>query len=342
MPVSVQDLEAVFDGLVGDILGHFKQYNIPDSVCKQLKKCLYHNTLGGKYTRSMSVIDTCSILLGGKLSSSQFQQAATLGWAIELLQASLLVNDDIMDGGKTRRGRTCWYLMPHVGMSAVNDACILESALYVLLKKHFGAHKNYVALVELFQETALQTQLGQACDTVVAPATVGLDEFTMERFLFIATFKTAYYSFYIPVAAALLLCDVATQRNLQMTKDVSIPLGEYYQVQNDYLDCYADPTVLGKIGTDIQEGKCTWLIVQALGKCSPEQRKVLEENYGRDGHENEVKKVYEDLQLAKLYWEYDERRAREIGDLIAGIDERSGLKKEIFGEFLSKVYKIGK
>lgn len=38
MPVSVQDLEAVFDGLVGDILGHFKQYNIPDSVCKQLKK----------------------------------------------------------------------------------------------------------------------------------------------------------------------------------------------------------------------------------------------------------------------------------------------------------------
>lgn len=281
------------------------------------------------------------MLLGGKLSEEQFRQAATLGWAIELLQAFLVVNDDIMDGGKTRRGRTCWYLMPHVGMSAVNDACILESAVYILLKKHFGTHKNYVQLVELFHEVALQTELGQACDTVTAPA-VGLDEFTMDRFVFIATFKTAFYSFYIAIAAALIFCDVATERNLQTTRDISIPMGEYYQVQNDYLDCYADPTVLGKIGTDIQEGKCTWLIVQALGKCSPEQRKVLEEHYGRDGQEQEVKKVYEDLQLAKLYWAYDERRSREIGNLIAGVDESGGLKKEVFGEFLSKVYKIGK
>lgn len=38
MSVSIEDLEAVFDGLVEDILEHFKQYQIPESVCKQLKK----------------------------------------------------------------------------------------------------------------------------------------------------------------------------------------------------------------------------------------------------------------------------------------------------------------
>ena len=46
--------------------------------------------------------------------------------------------------------------------------------------------------------------------------------------------------------------------------------------QDDFLDCYGDPEVIGKIGTDIQENKCSWLVIQALKKATPAQRKVLE------------------------------------------------------------------
>jgi geranylgeranyl pyrophosphate synthase len=38
------------------------------------------------------------------------ETAVALGWCIELLQASFLVADDIMDNSKTRRGQPCWYL----------------------------------------------------------------------------------------------------------------------------------------------------------------------------------------------------------------------------------------
>lgn len=58
----------------------------------------------------------------------------------------MLVLDDIMDASSTRRGRPCWYLVPDVGMIAVNDAPMLESAIYLLLKKHFRDHPAYVSL----------------------------------------------------------------------------------------------------------------------------------------------------------------------------------------------------
>ncbi len=58
-------------------------------------------------------------------------------------------------------------------------------------------------------------------------------------------------------------------------------MGEYFQVQDDYLDCYGDPAFIGKIGTDIQDNKCSWLVNTALNIATPEQRAILEANYAK-------------------------------------------------------------
>ncbi|KAI5365267.1 Putative polyprenyl synthetase, isoprenoid synthase domain superfamily [Septoria linicola] len=345
MPATLKEFESVFPKLVEDLKEECQQYKLPEQALTWFEKSLYHNTLGGKCNRGLSVIDTTQLLLGRKLTDDEFFRTALLGWFIELLQAFFLVSDDIMDSSKTRRGNPCWYLMPNVGMIAINDAFMLESSIYLLLKKYFKKEKYYVDVIELFHDVTFQTELGQTCDLLTAPEDhVDLDNFSLEKYTFIVIYKTAYYSFYLPVALALHFAGFATEKNLKTAEDILIPMGEYFQVQDDYLDNFADPATLGKIGTDIQDNKCSWLVNQALKKATPEQRKVLEENYGQKDVKKEaaVKELFNELELESVYQKYEEERVADIRQKIQAIDESEGLKKEVFDEFLRKIYKRSK
>lgn len=92
----------------------------------------------------------------------------------------------------------------------------------------------------------------------------------------IVKYKTAFYSFYLPVAMAMLMAGVKDEQSYRNAQDILLEMGIFFQVQDDYLDCYGDPAVIGKIGTDIQDNKCGWLVVQALKLATPEQRQLLE------------------------------------------------------------------
>ena len=306
---------------------------------------LHYNTLGGKYNRGLYVPESALHLLGRPLTTEEYTETATLGWLNEMLQAVFLVSDDIMDSSFTRRGQPCWFRRPKVGMIAINDALMLESSIYLLLKKNFRNHPRYIDMVELFHETAMQTELGQTCDLLTAPEdVVDLSKFTPEKHRFIVIYKTAYYSFYLPVALALLYLDKASPENLKQTHDILIPIGEYFQVQDDYLDCFGSPEMIGKIGTDIMDNKCSWLINQALARANPEQRSVLDESYGRkDGKmEKRVKEIFDVLKLEDVYEEYQEKTVGEIRARIQNLDESGGLKKELFEAVLAKIYKRSK
>jgi farnesyl diphosphate synthase len=289
----------------------------------------------------MSVVDTILILQSKDLdvSSEDFLKSALLGWMVELLQASFLVSDDMADVSESRRGAPCWYQVPGVGLTAINDAFMLKDSIYLLLRRHFRARKNYIELLELFQEVTFQTECGQLCDLLTVPGGVDLSNFNMDKFNFIITYKTAYYSFYLPVALAMHYLDLATPKNLRIAHDILIPMGKYFQVQDDYLDAFGDPEILGKVGTDIQNNKCSWLVNQALQRVNHEQRVILEENYGRKYIDNEikVKSLYHELKLPELYRQWEESCLRVLIAKIEAVDETEGLKKEVFMVFLDKI-----
>lgn len=338
----------VFEDLVEELKQILVSYNMPQEAIEWFVRSLNYNTPGGKLNRGLSVVDTFAILnntTSDKLNDTEYKKVALLGWAIELLQAYFLVADDMMDQSKTRRGQPCWYLVEGVNNIAINDSFMLEGAIYILLKKHFRQDPYYVDLLDLFHEVTFQTELGQLLDLITADEEiVDLDKFSLEKHSFIVIFKTAYYSFYLPVALAMYMSGINDEKDLKQVKDILIPLGEYFQIQDDYLDCFGTPEQIGKIGTDIKDNKCSWVINQALLIATPEQRQLLDNNYGKkdDESEQKCKDLFKQLGIEKIYHDYEESIVAKLRKQIDQIDESRGLKKDVLTAFLGKVYKRSK
>jgi farnesyl diphosphate synthase len=213
-----------------------------------------------------------------------------------------------------------------VGNVAINDSFFLIFAVNRVIRKYLHDHEMYPKFFELFDEVrainhndnlksaknnfqfskvSMQTSIGQALDLEIGnhdPNAELFDfgKFSHETYATIVKWKTAFYSFVLPVASALYLVTfIQNLINLKKNKKKSInisqlkakiddtrvhakcreillQMGHFFQVQDDYLDCYGDPKVTGKIGTDIEEGKCSWLVTQALSRCSAEQRDTLQ------------------------------------------------------------------
>ncbi len=60
------------------------------------------------------------------------------------------MSDNVVDGIEFRRDQPSWHTRDNVGLTALNDAILLETCVYTLLKMHFGDKPYYKDLVEEF------------------------------------------------------------------------------------------------------------------------------------------------------------------------------------------------
>ncbi|KAG5271721.1 hypothetical protein AALO_G00183280 [Alosa alosa] len=341
---DAQLFERQFKELVSELTEDDMTDPVLTDALNRLREVLLYNAPGGKRNRGLSVIGSLRELVPpAKLTADDVQRAVLVGWCIELLQAFFLVADDIMDASLTRRGQPCWYKRDGIGLDAINDAFLLEGAIYRILRRHCRRQPYYVHLLELFTETSFQTELGQTLDLMTAPPhKVDLNRFSMERYKAIVKYKTAFYSFYLPVAAAMYMAGIENEVEHNNAKHILLEMGEFFQIQDDYLDCYGDPAVTGKIGTDIQDNKCSWLVVTALGIMTPEQRKELEVCYGRSDAVSveRVKALYDTLEMPMQYHEYEEQSYQRLLKLIEC--HAQNLPHAVFLNFAKKIYKRNK
>jgi farnesyl diphosphate synthase len=323
-----------------------QEHELQSEALDWITDMMDYNVPGGKLNRGTTVLSVQSTLAAkssGPLSARDICRAAVLGWTIEFLQAFFLVADDVMDDSQTRRGQPCWYKQPHVKMIAINDSFLLESFVFTILRKHFGQESYYLSLVELFLTVIQKTEVGQLLDLTSQPMDqpADLSRFTLERYRQIVKYKTAYYTFYLPIAMGMITSGVTSAEAFLTAERICCAMGEYFQIQDDYLDCYGKPEVIGKVGTDIQDNKCSWLVVQALNRATPEQRQILVDNYGcwDDVKVQRVKDLYADLKLEEVFRKYEEDSYAEIQ---RELDALTIVPRDVFDILLRKIYKRSK
>uniref|UniRef100_A0A2K5NTC2 (2E,6E)-farnesyl diphosphate synthase n=1 Tax=Cercocebus atys TaxID=9531 RepID=A0A2K5NTC2_CERAT len=176
-----------------------------------------------------------------------------------------------------RWGQICWLQKPGVGLDAISDA--MEACIYCLLKLCCREQPCYLNLIQLFLQCFYQTEIGQTLDLITAPhGNADLGRFSEKRCKSSVKYKAAFYSFCLPVAAAMYMTGIDGEKEHTNAKKILLEMGE--------------GDVTGKVGTDKQDNKCSWLVVQCL------QRQILKENYGQ----KEAEKVAPEPDLPAVFF----------------------------------------
>lgn len=319
-------------------------YELPEKEVMWITRSLNYNTLGGKMNRGLITVEAGRELMlhqGRTPTSHDLHRFAVLGWAVEFLQACMLMADDMVDGSLTRRGEPCWYKLEDVGLLATNDFLMTEMMVYKIIRRHFGQDSYYPWIIDLFLETTFQTECGQLLDSICANCE--LSELTKSRWTLVVKYKTAFYSFYLPVALAMLAAGVRDKAAFEKAREVLMVMGIFFQAQDDFLDAFAPPEVLGKVGTDIADKKCSWLFAHAYHEVGDDNAKqLLDQFYGKcevgSDEEGRIKDLYLQLGLKDLFEKYEMKVKEQVQGYRDDV-ERVGLPWSVFEIFFAKIFK---
>jgi len=240
---------------------HIQNLSIPDTPPELYDPVRYILSLGGKRIRPALVILSCD-LFDGEVASALIPAVA-----IEVFHNFTLLHDDIMDRSELRRGKPTVHVQYNENV-AILSGDVMSILASRLMNQAPGVVLNVVH--EVFTLTAMQVCEGQQMDMNFEE----LLSVTEEEYLTMIKLKTA-----VLIAASLKIGAIlggSSQRDAEDLYEFGKNLGIAFQLQDDLLDSYGDPAVMGKNqGTDIVDNKKTFLVIQALKTASPAQKEEL-------------------------------------------------------------------
>ena len=220
------------------------------------------------------------VAAGGSPESSM---PIEVGAAIELLHASALFHDDVIDAATTRRGNTATHIRHqnlHVEQHFAGEArrfgegvAILVGDITYVLSDSLTDNLNSTSR-KLWHQLRMEMNVGQLLDTLGSARR----ERALEKTELVSRLKTAKYTIERPLHIGAVSADEARGREmLPMLSAYGLPLGDAFQMRDDVLGAFGDQAITGKpVGDDFREGKPTSLLARAYLKANPDQRKVLD------------------------------------------------------------------
>ncbi len=214
--------------------------------------------------------------------------------ALELVQASALIHDDLMDRSDTRRGEPSVHRRFEArhteagwrgGSAAFGDSAAVLLGDLALVWSDELLHTSGVGAAELtrgrpiFDEMRTEVTVGQYLD-VLTQATA---DTSLERAGKVARFKSAKYTVERPLLLGAAIAGAPADLH-EAYSGFGLPLGEAFQLRDDILGVFGDPERTGKpAGDDLREGKRTYLVAAAFAGLDEAGRAELDAGLGDQG-----------------------------------------------------------
>lgn len=236
----------------------------------------YFLELGGKRIRPLLVI------MGHELFEEIHEDAWKVATAVELFHNFSLIHDDIMDNASLRRGQETIH-------SKYGSSTALLAGDVMLVKAYdylINIRPDYIKpIITIFNRTAAEVCEGQQLDMDFEKR----NKVSLEEYLHMIQLKTS-----VLLASSLqmgALMGGASRHNQDHLYAFGLNLGTAFQVQDDYLDAFGDPSKFGKeVGGDIRQNKKTFLAIYTGEVASESQQQELMELAGTD-HPGKVSQV---------------------------------------------------
>lgn len=236
----------------------------------------YLLNLGGKRLRPILT------LMAADIFGNNYRKAIDAALAVEIFHNFTLMHDDIMDSAPLRRGSATVH-----NKWNTNTAILSGDAMMILAYQALESYKDplFRKLNSLFSKTAIEVCKGQQYDLDFETQL----EVTQGDYLEMVRLKTA-----VLIGCSLkmgALIGGANQADSKNLYDFGVLLGIAFQIQDDYLDAYANSESFGKqLSGDIIENKKTILYHQAMENGSSKEKTTLRNWFSTEVKEKNVSK----------------------------------------------------
>lgn len=305
--------------LVNNYLDNIPYTRKPESLYEPIRYVL---SLGGKRIRPVLM------LMSYNLYKDDADTILPTACGLETYHNYTLLHDDLMDNADMRRG----HATVHKKWDA-NTAILSGDSMLVLSYQRIAqcAPQYLPQILDLFTTTALEIGEGQQYDMEFETR----DDVCESEYIEMIRLKTS-----VLLACAMKMGAIqagASPADQDALYRYGESLGLAFQLQDDYLDVYGDPSVFGKnIGGDITSNKKTFMLINALLRAEGQDKAELEawiarKDFDRQEKVDAVTRLYTKLgidRLARERIEYYTREALSCLDAVDTPDERKAELRE--------------
>ncbi|HEY5783889.1 MAG TPA: polyprenyl synthetase family protein [Microlunatus sp.] len=216
--------------------------------------------------------------------------------SLELLHASALVHDDVMDDSDTRRGDPSAHRQfesLHLADGRLGDhetfgraGAILLGDLLVMwsvemLEQAALPTASLPGALAIAQAMRTEVTCGQYLDVAAQSRPLGFDlDHALAAAIRVVEYKSARYTVYRPAQLGAVIGGGSADL-VDALAAYGSPLGRAFQFRDDLLGVFGDPEVTGKpVGDDLREGKRTVLIAYTMAHTDDAGRTLLTERLG--------------------------------------------------------------